>query len=70
MRGIDEKWQADLIDMKNHSRVNKGYNWLLTVIDNVSKYAWAILLKRKTKSELNVGFKNLFNEDRIPKNLH
>ena len=70
MRGIDETWQADLIDMKNYSHFNKGYNWLLTVIDNVSKYAWAIPLKRKTKTELNAAFKKLFKEGRVPKNLH
>ena len=70
MRGIDETWQADLIDMKNYSHFNKGYNWLLTVIDNVSKYAWAFPLKRKTKAELNAAFKKLFSEGRIPKNLH
>lgn len=70
MRGIDETWQADLIDMKNYSHINKGYNWLLTVIDNLSKYAWAIPLKRKTKTDLNAAFKKLFSEGRIPKNLH
>ena len=69
MRDIDETWQADVIDMKNYSRVNKGYNWLLIVIDNVSKYAWGIPLKRKTKSDLKVAFKSLFGEGRIPKNL-
>ena len=51
MKGIDETWQADLIDMKNYSHFNKGYDWLLTVINNVSKYAWALPLKRKTKAE-------------------
>ena len=44
MRGIDETWQADLVDMQKYSRVNKGYNFLLTVIDNVSKFAWGIPL--------------------------
>ena len=45
MRGIDETWQADLVDMQKYSRYNKGYNFLLTVIDNVSKYSWAYLRK-------------------------
>ena len=64
--GIDETWQADLIDTKNFSHFNKGYNWLLTVINNVSKYAWVIPLKRKTKTELNTqlgcehGIKKIF----------
>ena len=70
MRGIDETWQADLIDMQNYSRVNKGYNYLLTVIDNVSKYAWALPLKNKSGKELNAAFSELFKMGRIPKNLH
>ena len=39
MRGIDETWQADLVNMQKYSRVNEGYNFLVTVIDNVSKFA-------------------------------
>ena len=70
MRAVDETWQADLVDMQAYSRVNKGYNFLLTVIDNFSKYAWAIPLKNKTGTETTKAFKTLFNEGRVPKNLH
>ena len=48
MQGIDETCQADLVDMQAYSRENKGYNFLLTVIDDVSKYVWAVPLKNKT----------------------
>lgn len=70
MRGIDETWQADLVDMQNYSKYNDGYNYLLTVINNVSKYAWAIPLKTKTGKELKSAFEDLFSTGRIPKNLH
>ena len=70
MRGIDETWQADLVDMQKYSTVNKGYNFLLTVIDNVSKYAWGIPLKNKTGVELAKALKELFKKGRVPKNLH
>lgn len=70
MRGIDETWQADLIDMKNYSDLNEGYNFLLTVIDNVSKFAWVLPLKRKTGLELKAALINIFERGRIPKNLH
>ena len=70
MRGIDETWQADLVDMQKYSRVNRGYNFFLTVIDNVSKFAWGIPLKNKTGPELKKAFKNLLSKGRIPKNLH
>ena len=70
MRGIDETWKADLVDMKKHSKLNRGYKYLLTVIDNVSKYAWAIPLKNKSGLELEKAFKGLFEQGRVPRNLH
>lgn len=70
MRGIDETWQADLVDMQKYSRYNKGFNFLLTVIDNVSKYAWGLPLKNKTGKELQKAFEFLFKQGRIPVNLH
>lgn len=70
MRSIDETWQADLVDMRKYSRSNRGYNYLLTVIDNLSKYVWGIPLKNKFGTELTKALKNLFKKGRIPKNLH
>ena len=70
MRGIDETWQADLVDMQTYSRDNKGYNFLLTVIDNVSKYAWAVPLKNKTGVEVTKALKSIFAKGRIPRKLH
>lgn len=70
MRGIDETWQADLVDMKKYSKLNRGFKYLLTVIDNVSKFAWAIPLKNKTGLELEKALKELFKQGRVPQNLH
>ena len=70
MRGIDETWQADLVDMQKYSGFNKSYKYILTIIDNLSKCAWAIPLQSKTGVELMMVFKNLFKKGRIPKNLH
>ena len=33
---IDEQWQADLADMSNWQRENKGYRYILTVVDVVT----------------------------------
>ena len=35
---IDDIWAADLVDMSSFSRSNRGYTFLLTVIDVYSKY--------------------------------
>ena len=31
--GIDDQWQADLVDVSSLARFNKGYKFLLTCID-------------------------------------
>ena len=36
--GIDEQFQADLVDLQNLSRYNKGYIYLLTCIAELSKW--------------------------------
>ena len=67
--GIDHQWQADLVDMRSLSRVNANYNYLLTCIDILSKYAWAVPLKNKTGSALIDGFKTILNSGRKPRTL-
>ena len=51
VRGYDDLWQADIVEMRPYSRFNKGYHYILTVIDVLSKYAWALPLKSKGGSE-------------------
>ena len=42
----DNIWGVDLADMQLLSKFNKGFRFLLCVIDSFSKYAWVIPLKR------------------------
>ena len=44
---IDNIWGADLSDMQLISKFNKGFRFLLCVIDIYSKYVWVIPLKDK-----------------------
>ena len=37
--GIDQVWSADLVDMQAFSKFNKGYRFMLTVIDLFSRFA-------------------------------
>lgn len=66
---IDDQWQADLVDMQKYKSSNKNMNYILTVIDIFSKYAWAIPIKKKTGEEITKAFTNIFKE-RIPTKLH
>ena len=43
----DNVWAADLADMQLISSFNKGFRFLLYVIDIYSKYAWVVSLKDK-----------------------
>ena len=45
----DNIWAADLADMQLISKFNKGFRFLLCVIDIYSKYAWAVPLKGKKR---------------------
>ena len=66
---IDEQWQSDLADVARISNKNKGYNFLLTVIDIFSRYAWVRPLKTKRGKEVAAAFKSIFDEGRIPKRI-
>ena len=58
---IDDIWAADLVDMLSFVRPNKGYKFLLTVIDVYSKYGWIVSLKNKTGKEVASALVKLFN---------
>ena len=66
---IDHQWAADLADMKNLSRYNKGIKYLLTVIDILSKFAWVVPLKNKTGTEQKRGFDSILRQGRKPLRL-
>ena len=66
---IDEQWQADLADVSLIAKQNKGYRFILTVIDIFSRYAWARPLKTKSGKEVAAAFRDIFREGRIPKRI-
>ena len=43
---VDEMWSIDLADMVDYKiSNNKGFRYIFVIIDNFSKYLWAISLK-------------------------
>jgi IS30 family transposase len=68
-RYIDEFWQADLVFIKKESSQNHGYNYLLMVIDVLSKYGWIEKLKNKKPISIVNAFQNIFKKGRVCKNL-
>ena len=55
----DECWSIDLIDRSSLSKYNKNYKFIFTIIDNHTKYAWAIPLKDKSGKSTTTAFKKL-----------
>ena len=62
VNGIDKIWAADLVDMQAFSKFNRGFKYLLAVIDVFSKYGWLIPLKDKTGKSVASALKTIFKE--------
>lgn len=69
IKGLDDTWQADLIDLVAYSRDNKGHKYILVVIDNFSKFVWTEPLKTKSAEDVSRAFAKILNGHRQPKNL-
>ena len=66
----DNIWGADLADMQLISKFNKGFRFLLCVIDIFSKYAWVVPLKnKKGMTIVNVFQKILQESNRKPNKI-
>ncbi|XP_070162568.1 uncharacterized protein [Polyergus mexicanus] len=59
---------ADVVEMRPYARLNKGHNYILTVIDVLSK--WAVPLKSKSANEVTRALSKIMRDSkRCPKNL-
>jgi len=60
------KWefQSDLIDLSKYKNYNRGYKYILTVIDIYSRYGWIIPLKSKSGSAVKEALEKVFQEAR------
>ena len=69
--GMDEQWTADLIEVINIAKYNRGYRYLLTVVDVFSKYAWVEPVKNKTGKAVTDAMAKILkrSEGRKPLNL-
>ena len=69
--GMDEQWTADLIEVIIIAKYNRGYRYLLTVVDVFSKYAWVEPVKNKTGKVVTYAMAKILkrSEGRKPTNL-
>ena len=58
----DNIWGANLADMQLISKFNKGFRFLLCVIDIFSKYAWVVPLKDKKGVSIVDAFQKILDD--------
>ena len=56
VNAIDDQWQMDLADMNQLQSQNKGFRYILTVIDILSRYGFARPLKTKKRKRSSDGY--------------
>lgn len=69
VKGLDDLHQADLVEMIPYAKENKGYRYILVIIDVFSKYVWAEPVKSKSSTDIVKATTKILAEKRIPKNL-
>jgi len=73
VKGIDDLWQIDLVEMIPYSRANSGHKYILTVIDVLSKFAWAVPVANKTGKKVTAAMQTVIDQvgphHHVPKNL-
>ena len=67
---IDDIWSLDILDLKDYGpQNNKGYRYVLVVIDNFSKFGWTVPLKNKNALTIKDSFENIIINSKRKPNL-
>ena len=70
IKSIDDTWSSDLLDMTDYGiKNNKGYRYILVVIDNFSKFGWTIPLKNKYGQSITYAFSQIIKTSKRKPNL-
>ena len=67
---VDDIWSLDILDLKDYgSENNRGYRYVLVIIDNFSKFGWTIPLKNKNARTIKDSFENILISSKRKPNL-
>ena len=67
---IDDVWSLDILDLKDYGpENNRGYRYVLVVIDNFSKFGWTTSLKNKNAQTIKDSFENILISSKRSPNL-
>ena len=57
---IDDIWSLDILDLRDYGpENNRGYRYVLVIIDNFSKFGWTVPLKNKNAQTIKDSFDNI-----------
>ena len=63
-------WSLDILDLKDYGpENNRGYRYILVIIDNFSKFGWTIPLKNKNAQTIKDSFENIIVSSKRKRNL-
>lgn len=65
VKGINDLFQADIVEMCLHSKVNSAFKYILTLINCFSKMAYAYPLKSKSGKETAEGMKEMLKQNKL-----
>ena len=67
---IDEIWSLDILDLKDYGpKNNRGYRYVLVIIDNFSKFGFTIPVKNKDAQTTKDFFERIFINSKRKPNL-
>ena len=70
VESIDDTWSSDLLDMNDYGpKNNRGYRYILVVIDNFSKFGWITPLKNKYAQSIRDAFSEFIKSSNRKPNL-
>ena len=70
VKGLNDLWQADLVEMQPYAKQNKGYRYMLTVINALSRFAFAEPIKSKTAKDVTAAMAKILKKNCPPAHLH
>ena len=70
IKSIDDTWSSDLLDMNDYGpKNNRGYRFILVVVDNFSKFGWTVALKNKYAQSITDAFSQIIKTSNRKPNL-
>lgn len=70
VKGLNDLFQADLVEMIPYAKINRGYKYILVVINVFSKFVWCKPVKNKSGKEITAAMQEILTKIKsVPQNM-